>query len=465
MWWARSPWVMLVLRTMQGVFSGFVPPSLTLASLQAPPERLGYVTSRIQSAVPAGAVAGFYLGGLIQDQGSMRLIFPICAGLAALGCVIVLLWVREAETPTAGGGRSIRAIGAAVAADYRYAFALPALLRFLALAVLATTLSLVVIFVPVAFMGGIVGRFFSSFGFTVAFAVLMSLFVSFTLTPMLCSRFLKLDHHRSGTAASKSGWIYRATETSFGWLLRRALRHRWITVGVAILVSLVLGLWNGALVAVIGIQPIIATLILMVAGRGVAQLITDGQIINVQSSPYATMASGFFLALPVAFLIAAAAVALITLLTRRTALGLLLKSVGGSPTASRLAGIGARRITIMVYVVSGGFAGLEPGVTAAGSASRQRASRSRVFQVTMMMDRSRVGRRALTVEPAESCSVGSPPSPHSSPCLGFPPWRVMMLKTAPCTFPYSAEAPSCSTSTSSSTSVFNHGELLISLPS
>ncbi len=129
-------------------------------------------------------------------------------------------------------------------------------------------------------------------------------------------------------------------------------------IAIAIGVSLVMGLWNGSLVAIIGVQPIIATLILMVAGRGIAQLITDGQIINVQSGPYATIATGFFLGLPVAFLIAAAAVALILLLTRRTALGLLLESVGGSPTASRLAGIGARRITIMVYVVAGGFAGL-----------------------------------------------------------------------------------------------------------
>ncbi|WP_430790080.1 ABC transporter permease [Actinoplanes sp. G11-F43] len=129
-------------------------------------------------------------------------------------------------------------------------------------------------------------------------------------------------------------------------------------IAIAIGVSLVMGLWNGTLVAIIGVQPIIATLILMVAGRGIAQLITDGQIINVQSGPYATIATGFFLGLPVAFLIAAAAVALILLLTRRTALGLLLESVGGSPTASRLAGIGARRITIMVYVVAGGFAGL-----------------------------------------------------------------------------------------------------------
>ncbi len=72
--------------------------------------------------------------------------------------------------------------------------------REIALAVLATSLSLVVIFVPIAFMGGIVGRFFSSFGLTVAFAVMMSLFVSFTLTPMLCSRFLKLEPSRPGHA-------------------------------------------------------------------------------------------------------------------------------------------------------------------------------------------------------------------------------------------------------------------------
>jgi ribose/xylose/arabinose/galactoside ABC-type transport system permease subunit len=131
-----------------------------------------------------------------------------------------------------------------------------------------------------------------------------------------------------------------------------------LIVVVAIVMSMVMGLWNGALVAVVGIQPIIATLILMVAGRGLAQLITDGQIINVQSSPYAAISSGFFLAVPIAFLIAVAAIVLTVVLTRRTALGLLLESVGGSPTASRLAGIRARRITIMVYVVSGALAGL-----------------------------------------------------------------------------------------------------------
>ncbi|WP_433790504.1 ABC transporter permease [Actinoplanes sp. CA-252034] len=158
-----------------------------------------------------------------------------------------------------------------------------------------------------------------------------------------------------------------------------------LIIGVAIAVSLVLGLWNGALVAVVGIQPIIATLILMVAGRGVAQLITDGQIINVRSDPYSTLASGFFLTMPVAFLIAAGAVALTVLLTRKTALGLLLESVGGSPTASRLAGIGARRITIMVYVVLGGFAGLAGLIASADIKSADSISAGNLIELDAIL--------------------------------------------------------------------------------
>lgn len=107
----------------------------------------------------------------------------------------------------------------------------------IALAVLATSLSLVVIFVPVAFMGGMVGRFFSSFGLTVAFAILMSLFVSFTLTPMLCSRFLKLEASH-GSAKSKSGWIYRLVDGAYGLSLRWAIRHRLVTLGMCGLVVL-----------------------------------------------------------------------------------------------------------------------------------------------------------------------------------------------------------------------------------
>ncbi len=110
--------------------------------------------------------------------------------------------------------------------------------REIGLAVLATSLSLVVIFVPVAFMGGMVGRFFSSFGLTVAFAIMMSLFVSFTLTPMLCSRFLKLEPHGMGPAKSKSGFFYRIMEWTYAIVLRWSMRHRWATVLLSILVVL-----------------------------------------------------------------------------------------------------------------------------------------------------------------------------------------------------------------------------------
>jgi HAE1 family hydrophobic/amphiphilic exporter-1 len=109
----------------------------------------------------------------------------------------------------------------------------------IALAVLATSLSLIVIFLPVAFMGGIVGRFFSSFGLTVAFAVAMSLFVSFTLTPMLCSRFLKLEAGHG--AKSKSGLVYRLIDGGYGLILRGALRFKFLVVVLTILVVLSTG--------------------------------------------------------------------------------------------------------------------------------------------------------------------------------------------------------------------------------
>jgi HAE1 family hydrophobic/amphiphilic exporter-1 len=103
--------------------------------------------------------------------------------------------------------------------------------REIALAVMATSLSLIVIFLPIAFMGGVVGRFFSSFGGTVAFAVAMSLFVSFTLTPMLCSRFLKLEPAHAGeTAKSKSGLVWRFVDGGYGTILRGALRFKFLVI-------------------------------------------------------------------------------------------------------------------------------------------------------------------------------------------------------------------------------------------
>jgi ribose/xylose/arabinose/galactoside ABC-type transport system permease subunit len=125
-----------------------------------------------------------------------------------------------------------------------------------------------------------------------------------------------------------------------------------IAVVLAIAVSLVLGVWNGFLVSVLGIQPIIATLILMTAGRGIAMLITNGQIITITSAPYKTIGAGYWLTLPVAILIAGVMFAITAALTRRTALGTLVEAVGINPEASRLAGVRSRSIIWTVYVFS-----------------------------------------------------------------------------------------------------------------
>src|SRR5436190_4286785 len=106
------------------------------------------------------------------------------------------------------------------------------------LAVLATTLSLVAIFVPVGFMGGIVGRFMKSFGLTMAFAIMVSLLVSFTLTPMLSARWLKIDPHGRDRHSSKDSRVFHAIDVIYTRLLEWSMAHRLIVSGIAVLVLL-----------------------------------------------------------------------------------------------------------------------------------------------------------------------------------------------------------------------------------
>lgn len=126
-----------------------------------------------------------------------------------------------------------------------------------------------------------------------------------------------------------------------------------LVLPIVLLVGLACGLWNGLLVAFLDIQPIVATLILMVAGRGIAQMITDGQIVTFHSDFFSLIGSGFFAGLPVRVLVVIGFAILLALLLRRTALGLFLESVGGNAAASRLAGIEARWIRLAAYAVSG----------------------------------------------------------------------------------------------------------------
>jgi galactofuranose transport system permease protein len=131
-----------------------------------------------------------------------------------------------------------------------------------------------------------------------------------------------------------------------------------VAIGAGVLTTLFLGVWNGFLVAVLGIQPIVATLILMVAGRGLAQLITGGFTLTVNSPPYSMIGAGYLFTLPFPMLLALAICGLAALVIRRSALGLLIESVGGNAEASRLAGVRSRGLIMMAYVFCGLCAGI-----------------------------------------------------------------------------------------------------------
>lgn len=118
-------------------------------------------------------------------------------------------------------------------------------------------------------------------------------------------------------------------------------------------VGLACGLWNGLLVAYFDLQPIVATLILMVAGRGIAQLITNGTIVTFVDPGLIFIGGGAFLGVPMPVWIAAVLALIAVLLFRRTALGLLVESVGVNRTASTYAGINSRLILLVVYAFCG----------------------------------------------------------------------------------------------------------------
>lgn len=131
-----------------------------------------------------------------------------------------------------------------------------------------------------------------------------------------------------------------------------------LAIAAALSIALLCGLWNGLLVVKVGMQPIIATLILMVAGRGVAQLITGGQILTIYYSPFFYIGNGFLLGLPFALFIVAGIWGAAHLALTRTALGLFIRAIGMNPVAARVAGVRSRLITVCVYAFCGLCAGI-----------------------------------------------------------------------------------------------------------
>ncbi|PPF78537.1 ABC transporter permease [Pseudoclavibacter sp. Z016] len=129
-------------------------------------------------------------------------------------------------------------------------------------------------------------------------------------------------------------------------------------IGLALLISALLGTVNGLLVSVVGLQPFITTLIMMLAGRGLAKVITAGQNTSASNDSFRWIANGTIGGFPVIFLLAVGIVVLVALLVRRTALGLMIESIGINPKASRMAGIRPIGLLFFVYISSAILAGV-----------------------------------------------------------------------------------------------------------
>lgn len=123
-------------------------------------------------------------------------------------------------------------------------------------------------------------------------------------------------------------------------------------------ISLAAGLFSGVLVARLGLQPIVATLIVMVGGRGVAQLITNGDVIIIPSQSFGFLGNGFLLGVPFAAILATVIYLIAHFFLRRTSTGLFIEAVGDNETAARFAGLATTRTKILVYVFCGVCAGI-----------------------------------------------------------------------------------------------------------
>jgi len=126
-----------------------------------------------------------------------------------------------------------------------------------------------------------------------------------------------------------------------------------VVIAISIGAGILCGLWNGILIAFFDIQPIVATLILMVVGRGIAQLITQGQITTFHNAGLEYVGTGLLAGFPFPIFISLIVVILVWLLVRRTAIGMLIESVGANDRASFYAGIDAAKIKLLVYAVIG----------------------------------------------------------------------------------------------------------------
>ncbi len=154
--------------------------------------------------------------------------------------------------------------------------------------------------------------------------------------------------------AVAAGLIARPSETPFAG----GAPSLGLAAPLALVAALFCGVFNGVLVAILEFQPIVATLLLMVAGRGAAQLLANGQIVTFNAPGFAMLARGATLGLPNPVWLLLIALLVFNLGTRATALGLFVEATGSNPTAAKVVGIDARKVKLVAYALSGLCAGL-----------------------------------------------------------------------------------------------------------
>ena len=145
--------------------------------------------------------------------------------------------------------------------------------------------------------------------------------------------------------------VFFVTDTSY------TFQPLWVVIGAALIVAIICGLWNGMLVAYMRIQPMVATLILMISGRGIAQLITNGLRVQITYRPYAFIGQGWVI-LPFSLYIVAIVFTLTWIMTRKTAIGMFIESVGINFKSSFFSGIDEKKIKLLVYTFCGFCAGI-----------------------------------------------------------------------------------------------------------
>lgn len=151
-----------------------------------------------------------------------------------------------------------------------------------------------------------------------------------------------------------------------------------VAILVALVAAVIGGLWNGLLIAKLGVNAMVGTLILLVAGRGIAQLIVDGNVITVYYEPFFYIGSGFFLGLPFSIYLVAAFLALIMWLVKKTAFGLFLESLGSNRVSSRFTGLNVQKIMWACYAISGLCAGIA-GIIVASEVKSADANNAGLF--------------------------------------------------------------------------------------